>query len=117
MKFVLLVYQGSTPVPGSDRWRALSEAEQKAIYADYAALNKTEGVAPGLPLGLPDAARTVQVRDGKTHVTNGTYLAEGAAGYAVYEAKGLEDAIELAARIPAARLGGAVEIRPAEKYW
>jgi hypothetical protein len=54
MKFVMLVYQGSTPLPGSDRWQALPEAEQKAIYADYAELNKTEGVAPGLPLGLPD---------------------------------------------------------------
>jgi hypothetical protein len=50
-------------------------------------------------------------------VKNGTYLAEGAAGYAVYEAEGIEAAIALAARIPAARLGGAVEIRPAEKYW
>ena len=117
MTFVLLIYQGSTPLPGSDRWQALPEAEQKAIYADYAELNKTEGVAPGLPLGLPDAATTVQVRDGKRLIRNGTYLAEGAAGYAVYEAEGLEAAIALAARIPAARLGGAVEIRPAEKYW
>ena len=117
MQFVLMIYQGTTPLPGSDRWQALSEAEQKAIYTDYAELNKTEGVAPGLPLGLPAAARTVQVRDGKTHITNGTYLAEGAAGYAVFEAEGIEAAIALAARIPAARLGGAVEIRPAEKYW
>jgi hypothetical protein len=117
MKFVLLVYQGSTPLPGSDRWQALSEAEKQAIYADYAELNKTEGVAPGLPLGLPDAAKTVQVRDGKTYVKNGTYQAEGAAGYSVYEAESMEAAIALAARIPAARLGGAVEIRPAEKYW
>jgi hypothetical protein len=117
MKFVLLVYQGSTPLPGTDRWEALPEAERKAIYADYAELNKTEGVAPGLPLGLPDAARTVQVRNGKTHVKNGTYLPEGAAGYSVYEAESIDDAIALAARIPAARLGGAVEIRPAEKYW
>ena len=117
MKFVLLVYQGSTPLPGSDRWQNLSKAEQKAIYADYAELNKTEGVAPGLPLGLPDAARTVQVRDGKTQVTNGPYLAEGVAGFSVYEAESMEAAIALAARIPAARLGGAVEIRPAEKYF
>src|SRR5215471_4762910 len=117
MKFVLLVYQGSTPLPASDRWQALPEAEQKAIYAEYAQINKTEGLAPGLPLGLPDAARTVQVRDGKTDVSNGTYLAEGAAGYAVYEAESMEAAVELAARIPAVRLGGAVEIRPAEKYW
>ncbi len=117
MKFVLLVYQGSTPLPGSDRWQALSEAEQKAIYAEYAELNKTTGVAPGLPLGLPDAAKTVQVREGKIHVKNGTYLIEGAAGPAVYEANDIEAAIALASRIPAARLGGAVEIRPAEKYW
>jgi len=117
VKFVLLVYQGTTPLPGSDRWQTLSDAEQKAIYADYAELNKTEGVAPGLPLGLPDAARTVRVRDGQTHVTNGTYLAEGVAGFSVYETETLDEAIALAARIPAARLGGAVEIRPAEKYW
>jgi hypothetical protein len=117
MKFVLVVYQGSTPIPSTDRWNALSEAEQKAIYAEYAELNKTEGLAPGLPLGLPEAARTVQVRDGKTHVKNGTYQAEGAAGYTVYEAESMDDAIALAARIPAARLGGAVEIRPSEKYW
>jgi hypothetical protein len=117
MKFVLLIYQGSTPLPGSERWKALSEAEQKAIYADYAELNKAEGVTVGLPLGLTDAARTVQVRDGKAEVKNGTYLAEGVAGYSVYEAESMDAAIALAARIPAARLGGAVEIRPAEKYW
>lgn len=117
MTFVLLIYQGTTPLPGSDRWKSLSEAEQKQIYADYAEFNKTAGITAGLPLGLPDAAKTVQVRDGKTHVKNGTYLTEGAAGYAVYQADSLEAAIALAARIPAARLGGAVEIRPAEKYW
>ena len=117
MKFVLLVYQGTTPLPGSNRWQALSEAEQKAIYTDYAELNKTEGIAPGLPLGLPETARTVQVRDGKTYVKNGTYLAEGVGGFSVYEADSMEAAIALASRIPAARLGGAVEIRPAEKYW
>jgi hypothetical protein len=117
MKFVLLVYQGSTPLPGSERWEALTEAEQKAVYADYAELNKTEGMTPGLPLGLPDAARTVQVRDGKPSIKNGPYLEEGVAGFSVYEAETMEAAIALAARIPAARLGGAVEIRPAEKYW
>jgi hypothetical protein len=117
MKFVLLVYQGTTPLPDSDRWKALSPDEQKQIYADYAELNQAPGVAPGLPLGLPDAARTVQVRDGKTQVKNGPYLAEGVGGFSVYEADSMDAAIALAARIPAARLGGAVEIRPAEKYW
>ncbi len=116
-KFVLMIYQGTTPLPGSDRWKALSETEQKAIYADYGALNDTPGVTPGLPLGLPEAARTVQVRGGKVEVKSGPYLAEGVGGFSVFEAESLEDAIALAARIPAARLGGAVEIRPAETYW
>jgi hypothetical protein len=117
MKFVLIVFQGSTPLPGSDQWEALSEEEQKQIYVDYAELNKADGITVGLPLGLPEAARTVQVRDGNVQVKNGTYLSEGAGGYSVYEADSMEAAIALAARIPAARLGGAVEIRPAEKYW
>jgi hypothetical protein len=118
MKYVLLIYHGPNPaLPGSDRWNALTQAEQKAIYADYAELNKTAGNSPGLPLGLPDAARTVQIVDGKHHVKDGTYLSESVAGYSVLEAESIEAAITLAARIPAARLGGAVEIRPAEKYW
>ena len=118
MKYVLLIYQGPTPpLPGSDRWKALPEAEQKAIYADYAELGKTPGVSPGLPLGLPNAARTVQVRNGKPEVKNGTYLTEGPGGYVVFEAENMDAAVALAARIPAARLGGAIEIRPAEQYW
>ena len=117
MKFVLLIYQGTTPLPGSDRWNALTKAEQQKIYADYAELNRTPGIEPGLPLGLPDAARTVQVRDGKTEVKAGTHLPEGVAGFSVFEAENIAAAIALAAKIPAARLGGAVEIRPADKYW
>jgi hypothetical protein len=117
MKFVLLVYQGTTPLPGSDRWNALPEAEQKQVYADYAEINKTLGVTPGLPLGLPDSARTVRVRAGQTEVANGPYLSECVGGFSVYETDSMEAAIALAAKIPAARLGGAVEIRSAEKYW
>jgi hypothetical protein len=117
MKYVLLVYQGTTPLPGTERWKALPATEQKQIYADYAQLNQAAGVSPGLPLGLPEAGRTVQVRDGKVVVKNGPHLGEGVAGFSVYEAESMEAAIALAARIPAARLGGAVEIRPAEKYW
>jgi hypothetical protein len=57
MKFILLIYQGTTLLPGSDAWKALPEKQQKAIYADYAGINKAPGVTPGLPLGLPRASR------------------------------------------------------------
>jgi hypothetical protein len=117
MKFVLLIYQGTAPIPGTDRWNAMSKDEQQSIYKEYSDLNDTPGFTAGLPLGLPDAARTVKCQNGKVEVKDGLYLHEGAAGYGVFEADTLEAAIALASRIPAARLGGAIEIRPAERYW
>ena len=118
MQFVLMIYQGPAPtLPDTDRWKSLPESEHQKIYADYAALTKTTGVTPGFPLGLPNAARTVQVRDGEIVVKDGTYLPEGAGGYLLYEADNIDAAVALAQRIPAARLGGAIEIRPVEKYW
>jgi len=62
----------------------------------------------------PDAATTVRVSDGETLATDGPFVAvkEALGGYLFFEADDLDAAIELASRIPAARLGGAVEIRP-----
>jgi hypothetical protein len=117
MQFVMLIYQGTTPLPNSDAWKKLSEEEQKSVFADYGRLNKSPGVTPGLPLGSPSAARTVQVRAGLPQVQNGPHLTEGVSGYLILEAKTMEDAIALAAQIPAARLGGAIEIRPVEQHW
>jgi hypothetical protein len=119
LDYVMLIYQGSTPLPGSDASNALSEKEQKQIYADYGEVNKTPGVTPGLPLGLPENATTVRVQDGKTLTTDGPSVGmkEAVGGYLVLEADDLDAAIALAARIPAARLGGAIEIRPSEVYW
>jgi hypothetical protein len=119
MKYVMLIYQGCTPLPGSDAWGALSEDKQKQIYADYGALNKTPGVTPGPPMGLPANATTVRVQDGKTLTTDGPFVGmkEAIGGYFVLEADDLDGAIEVAARVPAARLGGAIEIRPSEMYW
>jgi hypothetical protein len=119
MKYVMLIHQGSTPLPGTPEWDTLPEDEQKQVSADYGALNQTPGVTPGLPLGLPQNATTVRVEDGKTLVTDGPFVAvkEALGGYFVFEADDLDSAIELASRIPAARLGGAIEIRPSETYW
>lgn len=117
MQFVILIYQGTTPLPDSESWKQLSEAEQNSVYADYARLNEAPNVTPGLPLGSPSAARTVQVRSGARHVSSGPHLTEGISGYLVLDAETMEDAIAVAEQIPAARLGGAVEIRPAEQHW
>lgn len=118
MQFVLVIYQGTTPLPTNpEAWATLSEDEQKAIYKDYNDLNKTPGVSPGLTLGLPENAVTVQVKDGKPVTRNGPYLSEGAGGYLIFEADDLDAAVELAARIPAARHGGAIEVRPVATYW
>ena len=119
MKYVMLIYHGTTPLPGSNPWEDLPEDEQKQIYADYAALNQTPGVEPGLPLGLPQNATTVRVEDGKTLTTDGPFVAvkEAIGGFFVLEADDLDAAIEVASGVPAARLGGAIEIRPVEVYW
>ena len=120
MKYVLLVYQGTTPLPTSpEAWATLSADEQQAVYADYNAINHTRGVDPGLPLGLPEKAITVSVKDGKTVAGAGPFVDRMGAvgGYFIFEADSIDAAIELAGRVPAARLGGAVEVRPAEPYW
>ena len=118
-QFALMIYQGTTPLPGTDEWEALPKDEQTQVYADYASLNQTPGVTPGPPLGLPADARTVVVKDGTVDVREGAHLGQDGAvgGFLVLEADDLDAAIALAARIPAARLGGAIEIRPMAKYW
>jgi hypothetical protein len=114
MKYLLLIHQGTTPVPGTPEWERLSTDEQSAVYGDYQAVNATPGVTPGLWLESPEAATTVRVEDGKTLTTDGPFVAvkEALGGYLVFEAPDLDAAIDLASRIPAARLGGAVEVRP-----
>jgi hypothetical protein len=114
MKYLLLIHQGDTPTPSSDEWGRLSEDEQKAVYAAYQAINETPGVSPGLWLQPPEMATTVRVQDGKTLTTDGPFVAvkEALGGYLVFDADDLDAAVELASRIPAARMGGAVEVRP-----
>src|ERR671937_1919281 len=115
MKYLLLIHQGDTPTPRDpEAWGRLSEDEQKAVFADYQAINQTPGVTPGLQLEDPQTATTVRVEDGQTLTTDGPFVAikEAIAGFLVYEADDLDAAIELASRIPAARLGGAIEVRP-----
>lgn len=119
MKYVMLIYLGSSPVPGSEEWDSLSEDEQKRISADYGALIESPGVTAGVPVGLPDNATTVRVEEGQTLTTDGPFVGmkEAIGGYFILEADDLDAAVEMAARVPTARLGGAIEIRPSEMFW
>jgi hypothetical protein len=117
MKYMLLIHQGDTPTPDdSEAWDKLSDEEQKGVYAAYAEVNKTPGVTPGnVRLAPPQTATTVRVEDEKTLTTDGPFVSvkEALGGWLLYETDDLDAAIELASKIPAARMGGAIEIRPA----
>ena len=119
MKFLLLIHQGDAPTPyDADAWARLTEDEQQAVYASYKSLNQTPGVTPGEQMQPPETATTVRVQSGKTLVTDGPFVAvkEALGGYLFFEADDLDAAIEIASRIPAARMGGAVEVRPLVEY-
>ena len=116
MKYMLLIQFGDAATPYSpDKWERLSEDEQKAVYAAYQEINETPGVTPaGVQLQPAEAATTVRVEDGETLITDGPFVTikEALAGWLMFEADNIDAAIELASRIPAARMGGAVEVRP-----
>jgi hypothetical protein len=113
---MLLIHQGDTPTPDKpEEWSRLSEEEQQAVYADYQAPNQTPGVTPSDEwMQPPETATTVRVQNGQTLTTDGPFVSvkEALGGYLFFEAEDLDSAIELAARIPAARMGGAIEVRP-----
>ena len=114
MKYMLLIHQGSTPLPGSDEWENLSDEEKGTVYSAYKAINENPGVSPGMQLQPPETATTVRVEDGNTLTTDGPFveMKEALGGYLFVEADDLDAAIEIAAGIPPARMGGAIEIRP-----
>jgi hypothetical protein len=117
MKYMLLIHQGTTPLPGTEAWDNLSREEQGAVYAAYGEINKTPGVTPGARMAGPETATTVRVQDGKTLTTDGPFveIKEAIGGYLFFEADDLDAAIELAAKVPAASMGGGIEIRPIQE--
>jgi hypothetical protein len=115
MKYLLLIHHGDTPTPQDpEAWARLSEDEQKQVYADWQAITETPGVTPGVRMEPAEMATTVRVKDGETLTTDGPFVAvkEALGGLLFFEADDLDAAIELASRIPSARMGGAVEVRP-----
>ena len=108
MQYALLIYSK----PGAAE--ALSPDEQEASHREYLNIRKLPGVVGGAALHAVETATTVRVQDGQTLVTDGPFAdtKEIFAGFYLIEADDLDQATELAARIPAARIGGSVEIRP-----
>ncbi len=110
MQYITLIYSSEAP----EAFERLSEGEREAITAEYMAIMRDPGVTGGAQLQAASTATTVRVQDGRTLTTDGpfTETKEALGGYYLLEADDLDAAIELAARIPAARLGGAIEVRP-----
>ena len=108
MKYALLIYSHEPD------WDVLSDEEKAAIYGEYFAVSETAGVVGGQELQPASLATTVRVRDGETLTTDGPFIEtkEMLGGFFLFEADDLDAALELAARVPAARRGGAVEVRP-----
>jgi hypothetical protein len=110
MQYMLQIYS----TEAMDEFEKLSEDERNAITAEYMAIMQAAGVTGGAQLQPTSTATTVRVQDGRTLTTDGPFIEtkEALGGYYLLEAGDLDAAIELAARIPAARMGGAIEVRP-----
>ena len=108
MQYMLLVYDDPTA------WPELSEEEYGKIYAEYAAVSADPATKHSAQLQPVEQATTIQVKDGTMLVTDGPFAEtkETLGGYYVIEAETLDDATAIAGRIPSARLGGMVEVRP-----
>jgi hypothetical protein len=110
MKYALLIYSSEAP----ERFNQLPPEQQEAILGEYFAISKLPGTYAGEQLQPTSTATTVRVDNGQTLTTDGpfTETKEALGGFYLFEADNLDAALEVAARIPAARMGGAVEVRP-----
>ena len=118
MRYLLLIHQGTTPTPRDpEAWEGSAKTSRRRSTPPTGSSTKLRGVTPGVAMEAPETATTVRVENGETLTTDGPFAEtkEALGGYLVYEADDLDAAIALAAKIPAARLGGAIEVRPIGK--
>jgi hypothetical protein len=108
MKYAMLIY----PKPGTHE--GIPDAEAEALTAEYLALRDDPRCVGGGHLQPGDTATTVRRGGAENLITDGPFAdaKEVLGGYYVLEASDLDSALEFAQRIPAVRLGGAVEVRP-----
>jgi hypothetical protein len=108
MRYLLQIY------PDTATGEDLSADEEEAIVGEYLAILQSPSVIGGEWLQPVDTATTVRVQGGRTLLSDGPFVEakEHLGGYCLVEADELDAALEIAARLPAARLGGAIEVRP-----
>jgi len=110
MQYMLQIFTGGA----MSAYEGLSEQEKQAVTGEYFAISGMPGVSGGAQLQPATTATTVRVDGGDTLTTDGPFpeTKEALGGYYLLDAGDLDAAIEIAARIPAARMGGAIEVRP-----
>jgi hypothetical protein len=108
MKYALLIFESL------DGYTGMTEDERSEVSGEYAAIGRDERVLGGAQLQPVTTATTVRVRGGRALTTDGPFAdtKEVFGGYYLVDAENLDEALEIAGRVPAARLGGAVEVRP-----
>jgi len=112
MRYMLLIYDEETKLA------KMSKLERGAIHQEYGEfiddIRKKGAFLAGDPLQPTSTATTVRGKNGKTITTDGPFAEtkEQLGGYFIVEAKNLDEAIALAARIPSVRVGGSIEVRP-----
>ncbi len=108
MKYAILIYTEPNSMDG------LSDDERAAVTAEYFAVRAEPACVAGGQLQPIETATTVRVNDGHMLTTDGPFAdtKEVFGGYYIFELDDIDAAIEVAARIPAARMGGSVEVRP-----
>jgi hypothetical protein len=108
VKYLLQIY------PAEGEFEGLSEDERNAVLGEYMAIRQSSAVISGDRLQPVETATTVRVQNGQTLLTDGPFVdaKEHLGGYYLIDADDLDAALEIAVRIPAARMGGAVEVRP-----
>ena len=110
MKYLLQIY----PPAAREEYDRMPEDERQALVEEYLAIGRSPEVIGGEQLQPIDTATTVRVENGETLLTDGPFVdaKEHVGGFCLVQADDLDAALDIAARIPAARMGGAVEVRP-----
>jgi len=110
MKYLLQIY----PPAAREEYDRMPEDERQALVEEYLAIGRSPEVIGGQQLQPIETATTVRVENGETLLTDGPFVdaKEHVGGFLLVQADDLDVALDIAARVPAARMGGAVEVRP-----